>query len=132
MSEPVTLPGEIPGLLIPGVLVSYVGMSWRLIVVDMDGYVTIAADGSSDSDCMTRDLKLDLSDRVSRVAVAWWVIERGGGIDDAENTLLIAVKQGGHVNCKGQEQLRDMVLRRYNRSCHEADTTRASSLLSKR
>lgn len=112
MSEPVTLPGEIPGLLIPGVLVSYVGMSWRLIVVDTDGYVTIAADGSSDSDCMTRDLKLDLSDRVSRVAVAWWLT---GPVTDEEHTVLITVKVGGYVNRKGQEQLRDMVLRRWER-----------------
>ena len=56
-------------------------------------------------------LALDLSDRVSRVAVAWWVIERGPVTDD-DHVLLFTVKNGGHVNRKGQEQLRDMVLRR--------------------
>lgn len=109
---PITLPSTILGLLIPGALVIYRDLPCRVLALlpDKPDMVRLDTDFA-----LITDLALDLSDRVSRVAVAWWVIERGGGIDDAENTLLIAVKQGGHVNRKGQEQLRDMVLRRTDR-----------------
>ena len=113
MSGPVTLPGEIPGLLIPGVLVIYRGERWRLVETYPDGSAFIATTGCIKTDCFVRDLALDLSDRVSRVAAAWWLT---GPVTDEEHTVLITVKVGGHVNRRGQEQLRDMVLRRYNRS----------------
>jgi hypothetical protein len=106
--SPITLPGTIPGLICPGALVTFCGMSCRVIATLPDKPHMVALDIDF---ALIKDLALDLSDRVSRVAVAWWVIERGPVTDD-EHVLLFTVKNGGHVNRKGQEQLRDMVLRR--------------------
>lgn len=119
MSKPVTLLGEIPGLLIPGVLVRLgSGGSYRVRAVRADDegiLVDLYSTEDTGDDTPAEIVRLDLSDRVSRIAAAWWVIERGP-VTDEEHVILFTVKNNGHLNRKGQEQLRDMVLRRYNRS----------------
>lgn len=103
---PITLPGTIPGLLIPGALVIYRDLPCRVLALLPDKPDMVRLDTAF---ALLRDLSLDLSDRVSRVAVAWWLT---GPVTDEEHTVLITVKVGGYVNRRGQEQLRDMVLRR--------------------
>lgn len=118
MSEPVTLPGEIPGLLIPGVRVHLgSGGSYRVRAVRTDDegiLVDLYCTEDSGDDTPAEIVRLDLSDRVSRIAAAWWVIERGA-VTEEEHVILLVVKNNGHINRKGQEQLRDMVLRRWEK-----------------
>lgn len=106
--SPITLACTSPGLLIPGALVIYRDLPCRVLALLPHNPDMVRLDTAF---ALLRDLALDLADRVSRVAVAWWVIERGPVTDD-EHVLLFTIKNGGHVNRKGQEQLRDMVLRR--------------------
>lgn len=117
---PITLPGTIPGLLRRGSAVIVDGHNIgtviecrpRLSDPEQVGIVYVAYPLSqSVLRTAPATVALDLSDPTSRIHAAWWVIERGPVTDD-EHVLLFTVKNGGHVNRKGQEQLRDMVLRR--------------------
>jgi hypothetical protein len=123
VTTPITIPGTIPNLLRVGAIV-YIP-SGQCVVTELrhkltdPGHVGIVV--VADTVARTvhradpRNVMVDLSDPTSRIHAAWWVIERGP-VTEEEHIVLLVVKQGGHVNCKGQEQLRDMVLRRYNRS----------------
>jgi len=107
---PITLPGTISGLICPGACVRYADCDYTVIHNGGLPRRTLA----HETGVFAVDeslLALNLGYAVSRIHAAWWVIERGPVTDD-EHVLLFTVKNGGHVNRKGQEQLRDMVLRR--------------------
>lgn len=121
MSTPIWLPGTTPTLLRVGASV-LLPNGVRGIVIEIRyklsdpaqlGIVFVA-------DPMTRAVHradpktvlLDLSDPTSRAHAAWWVCGCGGGISEDEQTILVMAKGGVNINTAGQEQLRDMVLRR--------------------
>lgn len=114
MTTPITLPRGIPGILIPGVLVDDGdgGASRVVFTDDEDGTCTLYPY----EDCYDghpQDMQeILLSDRMSRVAAAWWVCGQGGGISEEEQVILMAAKNGLKMGPTAQTQLRDMVLRR--------------------
>lgn len=120
MSEPITLPGEIPGLVRKGSTVCKAPPDsdrQYCVIGNIGTWLRAIPSGNGGMDSMrpAAELLLDLSDPTSRIHAAWWVIERGP-VTDEEHVILFTVKNNGHLNRAGQEQLRDMVLRRYNRS----------------
>lgn len=118
MSTPVLLSGTIPGLRRVGSVVIWDGEQAVVTHVGEDYTLWRIGLCATTESAKTTDvnLDLDLSDPTSRVHAAWWVCGQGGGISEEEHTILIMARNGVNINTQGQEQLRDMVLRRVKAS----------------
>lgn len=125
MSTPITLPGTIPSLLrvgasavLPnGVRGIVIELRYKLSDQTQLGTVLVAdpfARAVHWADPKT--VAVDLSDPTSRVHAAWWVCGQGGSITEEEHTVLLMARNGVNINTQGQEQLRDMVLKRVKAS----------------
>lgn len=110
--SPVTLPGDIPGLVRRCSPVVYEGGSWVVWEVS-HGAALLEEDSAPD----LRWLRLDLSDPTGQAHAAWWATEAHAirwWAKDLARMLMAAHK--GKLDRSGQVQLRDLVLRLAGRS----------------
>lgn len=108
------LPATIPGLVFPGVAVSYYGLPCRLVGV-RDGFACVAYGGEiggaeTYNDVPLQDLDLQLDDVVSRFACGLWLrrLVRASALADA-------ALHGQDFDEGRQKQLRDRILELHNR-----------------
>lgn len=116
MPADLTLPGDIPGLLQLGSIVTGPrDRVWSCSFVHYDGWLTIAAD-----DCIEQvppsGLRLDLTNKTGRIHLLWWAEEASKGRADffttpAEEHAIDLVRHGKDCTEADIIALRDVALR---------------------